>query len=150
MKADPQRILLDVRKATTDDLLDRATAYRAGMTPEALALIEAELQDRGVGPEQFAAHAESCRQEVLFLPDGIAARCSFCDRPAVARAGPCIACGECCPSFRAASSTARPTGAGGRPTQAFCFERNLSTSACVMRVLGLSIWALSQLMTALP
>jgi hypothetical protein len=85
MKADPQRILLDVRKATTDDLLDRATAYRAGMTAEALAMIEAELQDRGVGPDQLAAHAEQCRRDVLFQPDGLAAKCSFCDRPAVAQ-----------------------------------------------------------------
>jgi hypothetical protein len=85
MKTDPQRVLLDVRKSTTEDLLDRATAYRAGMTPEALEMIEAELRDRGVGPEQLAEHAERYRQEVLFLPDGTAARCSFCGRPAVAR-----------------------------------------------------------------
>jgi hypothetical protein len=85
MKADPQRILLNVGKATTEDLLDRVTAYRAGMTPEALEMIEAELKDRGVGPEQIEAHAERGRQEVIFLPDGVAAKCSFCDRPAVAR-----------------------------------------------------------------
>ena len=47
---------------------------KAGMTPEALEMIEAELRDRGVGPEQLAEHAERCRQEVLFLPDGTAAR----------------------------------------------------------------------------
>jgi hypothetical protein len=85
MKVNPQRILLNVRKATTENLLDRVTAYRAGMTPEALDLIEAELKDRGVGPEQIAAHAERCRQEVLFLDDGTAAKCSFCERPAVGR-----------------------------------------------------------------
>ncbi len=85
MKADPQRILLNVRQATTEDLLDRATAYREGMTEEALEMIEAELRDRGVGREEVEAHAERCRQEVLFLPDGFAARCSFCHRPAVAR-----------------------------------------------------------------
>ncbi len=84
MKADPERILLNVRKATTEDLLDRATAYRAGMTPEALEMIEAELKTRGVGPEQIADYAERCRQEVIFMPDGSAARCSYCDRPAVA------------------------------------------------------------------
>jgi hypothetical protein len=85
MKADPRRILVNVRKATTEDLLDRATVYREGMTAEALELIEAELRDRGVTAEQLEAHAERCRQEVLLLPDGLAAKCSFCDRPAVAR-----------------------------------------------------------------
>ena len=85
MKADPQRVLLNVRQATTEDLLDRVTAYRAGMTSEALDMIEAELKDRGVGPEQIETHTQRCRQEILFLPDGIAAKCSFCERPAVAR-----------------------------------------------------------------
>ena len=84
MKADPKRILLNVRNATTEDLLDRATAYRAGMTPEALEMIEAELKDRGVGHGEIETHAERCRQEVIFLPDGSAAKCSFCERPAVA------------------------------------------------------------------
>jgi hypothetical protein len=85
MQADPQRILLNVRQASTDDLLDRATVYRGGMTAEALEMIEAELRDRGVTPEQVEAHAERCRREVIVLSDGLPARCSFCGRPAVAR-----------------------------------------------------------------
>ena len=84
MEADPQRIRGNIQQATTEDLLDRVTAYRAGMTAEAVEMIEAELQDRGVGAEQLAAHAAQCHDEVIFLPDGIAAKCSFCNRPAVA------------------------------------------------------------------
>jgi hypothetical protein len=81
-----ERVLADVRRATTEDLLDRVTAYRAAMEPEALDLIEAELRSRGVTAAQVADHDERCRREVLFGPDGVAARCSrkTCHRPAVA------------------------------------------------------------------
>jgi hypothetical protein len=82
---DPQRVLVNVRKATTEDLLDRVTAYRAGMEPEAIDIIEAELRQRGVGTDEIEAHAERCRRETLQLPDGTAVKCTFCHRPAVAR-----------------------------------------------------------------
>jgi hypothetical protein len=81
-----ERVLANVRSATTEDLVDRVTAYRAGMEPEALDIIEAELRARGVAADQIDAHAERCRRETLQLPDGTAAKCSFCYRPAVARA----------------------------------------------------------------
>jgi hypothetical protein len=84
MRLDLERVKRNVREATTEDLLDRATAYRAGMEPEALPVIEAELEARGITAEEIAAHAEERRQESLLLPDGTAARCSFCYRPAVA------------------------------------------------------------------
>jgi hypothetical protein len=38
----------NARAAPTDDLLDRVTAYRAGMEPEALRVIEEELARRGI------------------------------------------------------------------------------------------------------
>jgi len=80
---DYQVVLTNVRRATTEDLLNRITAYRAGMEPEAVELIEAELCSRGVTAEQIAAHAERVEREAILLADGIAARCSFCHAPAV-------------------------------------------------------------------
>ena len=80
---DRERIARNVQKATTEDLLNRVTAYRAGMEPEALALIEEELRRRGATPEEIAEHAERVREDSLFLEDGTAAKCSFCHNPAV-------------------------------------------------------------------
>jgi hypothetical protein len=82
---DRERVLTNVRQAETEDLLDRATVYRAGMEPEALDLIEAELRSRGVTEEEIHKHAERQSGRSIPLPDGTAARCSFCDRPAVAQ-----------------------------------------------------------------
>src|SRR5262245_45583073 len=86
MQVDPARVLANVREATTEDLLDRVTVYRAGMEPEAVTMIEAELEDRGVGREEIEAHRQRSAEKVIFLPDGIAAKCSVrrCYRPAVA------------------------------------------------------------------
>jgi hypothetical protein len=81
---DLARVRANVQAATTEDLLDRATVYRAGMEAEALQVIDEELLSRGVTPEDTEAHAEKRRQETTFLPDGTAVRCSFCHRPAVA------------------------------------------------------------------
>jgi hypothetical protein len=85
MQADPQKVLANVRRATTADLLDRVTVYRAGMEPDAVVMIEAELKDRGVGAEEIEAHRQGCAEKVLFQEDGIAAKCSFCYQPAVAQ-----------------------------------------------------------------
>jgi hypothetical protein len=78
----------DVRRnaseATTEDLLDRATVYRNGMETDALDVIEEELRDRGITPEEIAEHAER-HSNVLWLPDGTAQVCSLCRRPAVAQ-----------------------------------------------------------------
>ena len=82
---DSQAVLANVRQATTEDLLDRVTAYRAGMEPEALAIIEAELRERGVPPEEIQARALRAQEEVITRKDGIAATCSFCRAPAVKR-----------------------------------------------------------------
>ena len=86
MQFDPERVLVNVRQATTEDLLDRVTVYRSGMEPEALEIIEGELQDRGVYRDQIRAHAARREKEVIPLPDGTAAPCSLCHRPAVAAA----------------------------------------------------------------
>jgi hypothetical protein len=80
---DRQRIARNARKATTEDLLNRVTAYRAGMEPEAITVIEDELRRREVTFEQIEEHAARVREESLFLADGTAAKCSFCHNPAV-------------------------------------------------------------------
>jgi hypothetical protein len=81
---DSQKVLRSARQATTEDLLDRVTAYRDGMEGEALEILEAELRRRGVGREQIEAHARQAGP-VLRGPDGVAVKCNFCRRPAVAR-----------------------------------------------------------------
>ena len=80
-----QAIWANVRRADTLDLLNRVTAFRAGMEPEAITIIEAELLSRQYGPEEIGAHAQSLGDELVFLEDGCAARCSFCRLPAVAQ-----------------------------------------------------------------
>jgi hypothetical protein len=73
------------RKATTEELLDRVTVYRAGMEPVALDLMENELDRRGLTRDEIARHDADRRQTAIILPDGTALRCSRCDRPAVFR-----------------------------------------------------------------
>jgi hypothetical protein len=85
LEFDRERVRANVREATTADLLDRATVYAEGMEPEALDVIEAELRSRGVMREELEAHAERSRLPRQEREDGPAARCSFCDRPAVER-----------------------------------------------------------------
>ena len=83
LEFDPDRVRVNVRQATTEDLLDRATVYRAGMEPAALAIIDDELRARGVWPEQIDAHARKREGETFPLSDGTVSRCTFCHRPAV-------------------------------------------------------------------
>src|SRR5262245_47155008 len=84
MHWDVERVRANVRQSTTEDLLDRVTVYRAGMEPEALALIEEELHRRGVRTEAVEDHAARREQEAFLLPDGTAVPCSSCRCPAVA------------------------------------------------------------------
>lgn len=84
MRLDLDRVRENVRKATDEDLLDRATVYREGMEPEALAIIDAELRARGINAADIERHEQE-RGEVILTPEGIAARCSFCHQPAVAQ-----------------------------------------------------------------
>jgi len=73
----------NVRRAATEDLLDRATVYREGMEAEALVLVEEELRERGIGRDAIAEHERKRREEVRFDSQGIALRCRRCRRPAV-------------------------------------------------------------------
>lgn len=82
---DRTQIERNVRDADTEDLLDRVTAYRAGMEPEAVAIIEAELARRGYDHQDINRHAAETCADVVRSPDGWAYRCSFCNRPAVLR-----------------------------------------------------------------
>jgi hypothetical protein len=76
------RVLLNARQASTDDLLDRVTVFRQGMEAEAVAVFEDELYRRGVSAAQIAEHAES-RAGCLRDAAGLPATCSFCRQPAV-------------------------------------------------------------------
>jgi hypothetical protein len=79
MEFDPQKVWTNARHATTEDLLNRITVFRADMEPEAVDIIEAELRSRGVTAEQIATHRE--RQQHV-----VPVKCSFCHRPAVTQA----------------------------------------------------------------
>lgn len=81
---DLERVRRNVANATTEDLLDRATVYRHGMEPEALKIIEAELRRREVSGDMIRDHWENRRSNAL-VAGSVAVRCSFCDRPAIAR-----------------------------------------------------------------
>ena len=81
MLFDLERVRANVRQATTEDLLDRVTVYRAGMEESALAIIEAELRSRDISDEEIEAHAEQRRRESNFLPDGTAVRLQLLPPP---------------------------------------------------------------------
>src|SRR5262249_15170892 len=83
MRIDLERVRKNVREAGTEELLDRITAYRAGMEPAAIEIIEAELDRRGVGEAQIREHAD--RRASALQRGGVARCCSFCERPAVVR-----------------------------------------------------------------
>ena len=79
-----ERIRENARKASTEDLLDRVTVFRAGMEPAALEIFEAELKDRGVPSERILAHEDQRRAGGL-IGGKVPRKCSFCDRPAIVR-----------------------------------------------------------------
>jgi|SRR6516225_2718771 hypothetical protein len=84
MQFEAERVRRNVQNATTEDLLDRITVYRKGMELEAIAIIEGELQDRGIYRDGIRAHAARRERQILPPRDGIAISCSFCHRPAIA------------------------------------------------------------------
>lgn len=86
MRLDLRVVAENIRKAETEDLLDRATLYRDDMEEAALDLIEGELSRRGIGPDEIADHDRRRRATALQRADGSFVRCTFCDRPAVLRA----------------------------------------------------------------
>jgi hypothetical protein len=71
-----------IRRAPTEELLDRVTVYREGMEPAAVDLMENELWHRGLTPERVAAHEAERRKAIVIGADGLVVRCAFCDRPA--------------------------------------------------------------------
>jgi hypothetical protein len=83
VELDLEKVRANAREAPTEDLLDRVTAYRAGMEPEALTILEEELSQRGVGPAEITAHAEARAGTLVPGPDGIPLSCARCRRPAV-------------------------------------------------------------------
>lgn len=83
MQFDLERVRRNVRQASTEDLLDRVTVYRVGMEPAALAVIEQELDQRGLTLEQIAEHEQRRREQIILRPDGSVQPCSRCSRPAV-------------------------------------------------------------------
>jgi hypothetical protein len=83
---DLDRIRTNIHEAATEDLLDRATIWRADMEEGALSLIEEELRRRGVSPSDVTAHEEARRKCVIFDTKGRPAQCCKCVRPAVEEA----------------------------------------------------------------
>jgi hypothetical protein len=79
---DLDRIRANVRQAETEDLLDRATVWRADMEEEALDLVNQELRRRGIKSIEVAAHDDARRQKLVLSSDGRPARCCECFRPA--------------------------------------------------------------------
>jgi hypothetical protein len=84
MKLDTEKVWLNTRQASTDDLLDRVTVYRDGLEPVTLAIIEAELRDRGITADAVHAHARAYGEDCLRDADGVVLECSRCRKPAVA------------------------------------------------------------------
>jgi hypothetical protein len=85
MQLDLERTRANVKAASTEDLIDRATIYRDGMEPEALAIIDEELRARGVGAEAIAAVEERRRQGAIWDANALPVKCQKCPRPAVMR-----------------------------------------------------------------
>ncbi len=81
---DLEAVRKSAKQATVEDLLDRVTVYRAGMEADALEVLERELRSRGVTDEQVRTHEKMRDREVLWEQPGLARRCDFCARPAVA------------------------------------------------------------------
>jgi hypothetical protein len=82
---DADKALRNARLASTEDLLDRVTAFREDMEPEAVAIIEMELRRRGVGPEQIEQTRQDRAGKLTHDRSSLTMRCSFCTRPAVER-----------------------------------------------------------------
>jgi hypothetical protein len=84
MDMDIEKVWLNVRQSTTRDLLNRLTVYRSGMEADALRIIERELHDRGVTPDDIDQHDRAMRDAVLVDEHGIGIKCTFCYEPAIA------------------------------------------------------------------
>ena len=67
MELDLRKVAAYVRRAETEELLDRVTVYRDGMEPAALDLMANELARRGLSPEDIAAHDRTRRETAILL-----------------------------------------------------------------------------------
>lgn len=72
-----------IRRAETEELLDRVTVFRELTEPAAVDLMENELSRRGQTPERIDEHDRLRRESALVGQDGTALRCWRCARPAV-------------------------------------------------------------------
>ena len=85
MDFDLEKVRENVQGATTRDLLNRVTVYRSGMEPDAVVLIEKELESRGVASDYVDKYAQEMRDRVILHDDGTAAKCTKCYEPAIAQ-----------------------------------------------------------------
>jgi hypothetical protein len=83
LEFDADRVTKNAQESSSEDLLDRITVYKDGMEPEALRIIEAELNNRGIGKKEIKSHAAQRSSRIIPLPEGMAMKCSYCNRPAV-------------------------------------------------------------------
>jgi hypothetical protein len=83
LELERERVRANVQAASTEDLLDRATVFRAGMEPEALLIIDEELHRRGVTAAEIADHRD--RERERFPGDDVPLRCHECSRPAIGK-----------------------------------------------------------------
>jgi hypothetical protein len=83
MRLDLKTIAERMRKADTEELLDRVTVFRDEMEPAAVDLIEGELARRGLTEVDALEHDLRRRERIIMRNDGSVVRCSFCERPAV-------------------------------------------------------------------
>lgn len=70
--------------ATTEELIDRVTAFRADQDDDALRVFESELTRRGVNRESIDSRQRDLNETLVTRADGSALACAFCDRPAEA------------------------------------------------------------------
>ena len=92
MRLDLDKVRANARAASDEDLLDRVTVYREGMEPQAVPIFEAELRDRGVGPEQIEGHAQryqgAAYGELKVTPSGDSVLVGLRDKELGALGGP--------------------------------------------------------------
>ncbi len=84
MLDDEQKFLANIRRAETDDLLNRVTVERWGMDPDAVRWIKEELASRDVTPAMildYETQFEGCLRD----EQGRWVICSYCRKPAVVR-----------------------------------------------------------------
>lgn len=82
MQFEPQRLRISAQQHSNEYLMDQLTIWRDDLEPEAVDILTAELAGRGLGVQELAEHRQAREAAGLERVDGIALRCSFCDRPA--------------------------------------------------------------------